>query len=75
MLEICKKEKIAKVTTLSIFEHIKREVSLVGWKQKTSSKKNMSMSIYDVLSTKKFPEDKLDELTDEIMTLAENNLP
>jgi hypothetical protein len=35
----------------------------------------MSMSIYDVLSTKKFPEDKLDELTDGIMILAENNLP
>ena len=54
LLEICKKEKIAKATTLSIFEHIKGEVSLVGWKQKTSSKKNMSMSIYDVLSTKNF---------------------
>jgi hypothetical protein len=35
----------------------------------------MSMSIYDVLSTKKFPENKLDELTDGIMVQAENDLP
>ncbi|MGA8843543.1 MAG: HsdR family type I site-specific deoxyribonuclease, partial [Nitrososphaeraceae archaeon] len=75
LLEICKKEKMAKETTLSISENIKDEVSLVGWKQKTSSKKNMSMSIYDVLSAKKFPEKKLDELTDSIMILAENDLP
>ena len=60
LLEICKKEKIAKATTLSIFEHVRGEISLVGWKQKTSSKKNMSMSIYDALSSKKFPEAKLD---------------
>ena len=75
LLEICKKEKMAKETTLSISENIKDEVSLVGWKQKTSSKKNMSMSIYDVLSVKKFPENKLDNLTDSIMVLAENDLP
>ena len=74
-LEICNKEKIAKETTLSISANIKDEASLVGWKQKTSSKKNMSISIYDVLSSKKFPENKLDELTDSIMVLAENDLP
>ena len=50
------------------------EIELVGWKTKTISKKKISVTIYDILAENKFPENKVDELTDKIMTLAERNL-
>ncbi|MFZ0515137.1 MAG: hypothetical protein WAM14_26305 [Candidatus Nitrosopolaris sp.] len=47
---------------------------MVGWKSKTSSKKNMSNIIYDILTDNKFPGDKVDEITGKIIDLAERNL-
>ncbi|MDQ6864406.1 MAG: DUF3387 domain-containing protein [Thermoproteota archaeon] len=60
--------------TKSIFEKIKKETSIVGWKTKTSSKKNMSNIIYDILTEYKFPDDRVDDITAKIIDLAERNL-
>lgn len=65
---------ISKTTTKSIYDQIKKETEIVGWKTKTSSKKKISVTVYDILAENKFPENKVDELTDKIMTLAERNL-
>ena len=46
----------------------------MGWKTKTSSKKNMNNIIYDILTENKFPDDKVDEITSKIIDLAERNL-
>jgi type I restriction enzyme, R subunit len=59
--------------TKSVFEQIKDETKIVGWKTKTGSKKKMSIIIYDILMENKFPENKLDELTKTIVDLAEQN--
>ena len=53
---------------------IKKEMEIVGWKTKRSSKKNMSNIIYDILTDNKYPEDKVDEITGKILDLAERNL-
>ena len=65
---------ISKNTTKSIFDQLKKETEIVGWKTKTSSKKKMSVIIYDILTENKFPENKIDELTQKIIDLAERNL-
>ena len=64
----------SKNTTKSIFKKIKKEMEIVGWKTKRSSKKNMSNIIYDILTDNKYPEDKVDEITGKILDLAERNL-
>jgi hypothetical protein len=53
---------------------IKEETKIVGWKTKTSSKKNMSNIIYDILTDNKFPDDKVEEITAKIIDLAERNI-
>ena len=64
----------SKNTTKSIFKKIKKEMEIVCWKTKRSSKKNMSNIIYDILTDNKYPEDKVDEITGKILDLAERNL-
>ena len=64
----------SKKITKSIYQNIKRETEIVGWKTKTSSKKNMSIIIYDILTENNFPEDKVDEITSKIIDLAGRNL-
>src|SRR5262249_11978923 len=71
---IINNNKKSKDTTKSIYEKIKKETEIVGWKTKTSSKKNMSNIIYDILTENKFPDDKVDEITNKIIDLAERNL-
>ena len=65
---------ISKNTTKSIFDQLKNEIEIVGWRTKTSSRKKMSIIIYDILTENKFPETKVDELTQKIIDLAEHNL-
>jgi ferredoxin-fold anticodon binding domain-containing protein len=60
---IRKDETVSKTITKSIFDQIKKETEIVCWKTKTSSKKTMSIRIYDILTENKFPEDKVDGLT------------
>jgi hypothetical protein len=64
----------SKKITKSIYQNIKRETEIVGWKTKTSSRKNMSIIIYDILTENNFPENKVDEITNKIIGLAERNL-
>ena len=64
----------SKKKTKLIFEKIKNETEIVGWKTKKSSNKNMSIIIYDILTENNFPEDKVDEITSKIIDLAERNL-
>ena len=65
---------ISKNTTKSIFDQLRKEIEIVGWKTKTSSKKKMSIIIYDILTENKFPENKVDGVTQKIIDLAERNL-
>ena len=71
---IKKDDTVSKKTTKSLFDQIKKETEIVGWKTKTSSKKKMSIIIYDILTDNKFPEDKVDGLTQKVIDLAERNL-
>ena len=71
---IMNNDEDSKNTTKSIFKKIKKEMEIVGWKTKRSSKKNMSNIIYDILTDNKYPEDKVDEITGKILDLAERNL-
>ena len=54
--------------------HLKEEAGIVGWKNKRSSEKRMSIAIYDILSENKYPEDKTNELTTKIIDLAKRDL-
>ena len=65
---------ISKNITKSIFDQLKKETEIIGWKTKTSSKKEMSVIVYDILTENKIPENKIDELTQKIIDLAERNL-
>ena len=65
---------ISKNTTKSIFDQLKNEIEIVGWRTKTSSRKKMSIIIYDILTDNKFTETKVDELTQKIIDLDEHNL-
>ena len=60
--------------TKQIFSKIKSETELVGWKNKTSVEKNIRAALYEVLSKSKFEDDKIDELSDTVITLAKNDL-
>ncbi len=60
--------------TKDIFRQIQDETKIVDWKNKTSSSKNMNIAIYDILSKKKVPENKIDGLSSEIIELARRDL-
>jgi hypothetical protein len=53
---------------------VKEEAGIVGWKNKRSSEKKMSISIYDILSENGYPEDKTNKLTTKIIELAKRDL-
>jgi hypothetical protein len=53
---------------------VKEEAEIVGWKNKRSSEKKMSVAIYDVLSENGCPEEKTNELTVQIIDLAKRDL-
>lgn len=42
-----------------MYDKIKEETNIVGWKTKTSSEKKLSIAIYDILTEKKYPDDKV----------------
>jgi len=60
--------------TKNIFAQLKKETEIVGWKTKTSTEKNMKAILYDALSANKFPEDKLADISEKIITLVKNRL-
>jgi hypothetical protein len=68
--------------TNSIFSKIKLETKIAGWITKTSSEKNISIAIYDILtendnnnnSNRIYPEKKVDELIVRIINLAKHHL-
>jgi type I restriction enzyme, R subunit len=73
-------ENISKGLTNAIFDKVKEETKIVGWKTKRSSEKKMSIAIYDILSeynddnSNKYPEEKVNELTTKIIELAKRDL-
>jgi len=52
---------------------VKKEAGIVGWTNKRSSKKKMSIAIYDILSENGYPEDKTNKLTTKIIELAKRD--
>jgi hypothetical protein len=58
----------------AIFDKIKEETNIVGWKTKKSSEKRMSIIIYDILSEHNFGDDNVNELTQQFMELAKRDL-
>jgi type I restriction enzyme R subunit len=71
---VIKDDKVSKRTTKAIFDQIKKETEIVEWKTKTGSKKRMGITIYDILTENKFPDSKVNELTQKVIDLAERNL-
>lgn len=59
--------------TKRIYEKIRPETELVGWKSKISVQKNIQRVLYEVLG-EKFGDEEIDELSDIILTLARNDL-
>ncbi len=67
-------EKVSKDITNAIYAKVKEEAEIVGWKNKRSSEKKMSIAIYDILSENGYPEDKINEITMQIIDLAKHDL-
>ena len=76
LLKITKNKELSKSITKKISKNIKEEPELVGWETKRSSEKQLSITIYDILSESKNKkvENKIDDLTEEFMSLAKRNL-
>ena len=55
-------EKASKDITNAIYDKVKEESGIVGWKNKRSTEKKMSIGIYDILSENNYPEDKINEM-------------
>ena len=60
--------------TDAIYSKVKEETKIIGWKNKKSSEKRMSIAIYDILSGNGYPEDKINETTIQIIDLAKRDL-
>jgi phosphoenolpyruvate-protein kinase (PTS system EI component) len=75
LLKLSKDKELSKKTTKKISEGIKGEIQLVGWKTKTSSEKQLGMTIYDILEGTKNRKlgENVDELTRQIINLAKNH--
>jgi type I restriction enzyme R subunit len=67
-------EKTSKDMTDAIYSKVKEETGIVGWKNKKSSEKKISITIYDILSGNGYPEDKINETTIQIVDLAKRDL-
>src|SRR5437867_11185211 len=75
LLKLTKDKELCIKVTKKISNGIKDETRLVGWKNKTSSEKQLGMIIYDILTEtqNKKLQDNIDELTRNIIELAKNN--
>ena len=49
-------------TAKKVYQQVKPESELIGWKTRTSSDKKISVAIYDTLMENGYPEKKMDEL-------------
>src|SRR5919106_581793 len=67
-------QKVSRDITNAIYNKVKEEVEIVGWKNKRSSEKKMSVAIYDILSENGYPEEMINELTIQIIDLAKRDL-
>ena len=67
-------DKTSKGMTDAIYSKVKEETKIIGWKNKKSSEKRMSIAIYDILSGNGYPEDKINETTIQIIDLAKRDL-
>jgi type I restriction enzyme, R subunit len=56
---IIKDNAVSKSTAKTIFDQIKKETEIVGWKSKISSKKKMSIITYDILTDNNVPDGKV----------------
>jgi type I restriction enzyme, R subunit len=63
-----------KKVTKSIYDKLREEAEIVGWKTKTGSEKEMVIAIYDILSENNIPNDKIGELAVKIINLARRHL-
>jgi type I restriction enzyme R subunit len=75
LLKLTKDKELSKQTTKRISTGIKSEIQLVGWKNKTSSEKQMGITIYDTIydtKNKKLVEN-IDDVTKQIINLARNH--
>lgn len=75
LLKLTKDKDLSKKTTMKISNGIREEIQLVGWKTKTSSEKQLGMTIYDILTGTKNKklEEKVEEITQQIINLAKNH--
>ena len=74
LFEVTKDREKSVTLTRDMFSKILPETRIVGWKIKTGSEKKMKEIIYDELGRNGFPEDKILEMTDKIITVAKNRL-
>ena len=60
--------------TKKIYSQMVKETEIVGWRTKISVEKNMKTILYEELSAAGFTDEKLEELSEKILTLAKNKL-
>jgi len=74
-LKLTKDKELSIKITKKISNGIKDETQLVGWKSKTSSEKQLGMTIYDILTgtQNRKLEEKVGEITQQIINLAKNH--
>jgi hypothetical protein len=75
LLKLTKDKELSKITTRKISNGIKDEIQLVGWKTKTSSEKQLGMTVYDILTGTRNSklEENVREITQQIINLAKNH--
>jgi len=74
-LKLTKDKELSIKITKKISNGIKDETQLVGWKSKTSSEKQLGMTIYDILTgtQNRKLEESVEEITQQIINLAKNH--
>ena len=65
---------MSKDITNVIYNKVKGEAGIVGWKNKRSSEKKMGIAVYDILSENGYLEEKTNELIVQIIDLAKRDL-
>lgn len=67
-------EKICVSSSVNIYEKLSPLSDYVDWPNNLIVRKNMQKYLYEILSKNNFPDEKIDELTKEIITLTVRHL-
>jgi type I restriction enzyme R subunit len=74
-LQLIRQDQVtSKKLTEQILEKILPETRIIGWKDRVSSEKAITESVYDLLLENEFPEEKVGDVIRKIINLAKHHL-